>query len=463
MQTKIFALVMLSIMASSMHYAQSVSHPWYVVDRGGGKSTSAGISLQSSIGQPAAQAGSSGGINLEAGYIPGVRELAGTTTTLDFLTEDTWNMVSVPLIVGDFRKTSLYPTGISSAFTYTGSYQVRDTLKNGVGYWIKFPEQKTVEFTGTSLAKETLDVNNAWNMIGCISYPVRISNIVPIAPTTIASNYFGYTESPGYFTEDTLKPGLAYWIKVNNAGQLVMSSGSVLIPPSASSSIVMKSHNNGTRQPDALQHMSTLTIRDASNRERTLYFSSRQVRTGFDLSKYELPPPPPAFDVRYGGNRIVEVAVEGRAKEVIIRISSAEYPLDISWKSQDEASLLIGKDATTLRGEGSVQIKDEESSIKLRLSTAQGEELPKQFALNQNYPNPFNPRTVIRYQLPVNSYVLLQVYDLLGQVVMTLVNELQDAGYKSVEWDASGSPSGVYFYRLNAGTFNDVKKTTVVK
>lgn len=90
-------------------------------------------------------------------------------------------------------------------------------------------------------------------------------------------------------------------------------------------------------------------------------------------------------------------------------------------------------------------------------------ELPATFALNQNYPNPFNPVTVISYDLPVTTQVSLTVYDLLGKEITTLVNEIQDAGFRSVEFDASNLASGMYFYRLRAGDFSDTKKLMVVK
>ena len=89
--------------------------------------------------------------------------------------------------------------------------------------------------------------------------------------------------------------------------------------------------------------------------------------------------------------------------------------------------------------------------------------LPKEFSLAQNFPNPFNPETRFDYALPTDEHVTLIVYNALGQPVTTLVNEFQGAGYKSVRFDATDLSTGVYFYRLRAGTFTDVKKMLIAK
>jgi hypothetical protein len=90
-------------------------------------------------------------------------------------------------------------------------------------------------------------------------------------------------------------------------------------------------------------------------------------------------------------------------------------------------------------------------------------DLPCEFALLSNYPNPFNAQTVIEYQLPVSSSVKLEVYNLLGSKVATLVDGEQQAGYKSVTWDASEVSSGVYFYKLTAGDYTETKRMMLVK
>jgi hypothetical protein len=88
---------------------------------------------------------------------------------------------------------------------------------------------------------------------------------------------------------------------------------------------------------------------------------------------------------------------------------------------------------------------------------------PKNFKLFQNYPNPFNPSTVINYQLPVNSYVILKVYDILGNEIATLVNEEKPAGNYQIEFNAVNLPSGLYLYKLQTDNYSETKKMLMIK
>jgi hypothetical protein len=87
----------------------------------------------------------------------------------------------------------------------------------------------------------------------------------------------------------------------------------------------------------------------------------------------------------------------------------------------------------------------------------------KSFNLEQNYPNPFNPSTVIKYELPENSFVTLKIYDALGRELQTLVNEWEQSGSHSVIFRTHNLSSGVYFYRIYAGSFNQTKKMIFLK
>ncbi len=85
------------------------------------------------------------------------------------------------------------------------------------------------------------------------------------------------------------------------------------------------------------------------------------------------------------------------------------------------------------------------------------------YALQQNYPNPFNPVTTISYSLPVKSQVTLVVYNTLGESVVQLVNGEKEAGNYEAEFNAISLPSGIYFYRIQAGSFVETKKMVLMR
>jgi hypothetical protein len=268
---------------------------------------------------------------------------ASLTVTQLFSTRDKWNMVSVPLTMGDYDKTVLYPAAISSAFAYQGSYVTYGTLKNGTGYWMKFSGVQSIPFAGLLRNADTVDVNIGWNMIGSISTPLGVSSITSLPFGIVTTRFFAYTGS--YQSADTIQPGSGYWVKVNQSGKLILSSA-----PVASEAA---------------------RIRVTPTNER--------------------PPVPP--DAAQNANDLMATS----------------------------------------------------------------------YTLEQNYPNPFNPTTTISYSLPVSEHVKLSVYNMLGEEVALLVDENQNAGHNSVSFDANGLPSGVYVYRISAGSFTNEKKLLFVK
>ncbi|MCU0373083.1 MAG: S8 family serine peptidase [Ignavibacteria bacterium] len=90
-------------------------------------------------------------------------------------------------------------------------------------------------------------------------------------------------------------------------------------------------------------------------------------------------------------------------------------------------------------------------------------EIPREFSLGQNYPNPFNPVTNIQFGLPKNSFVTIKIFDILGREVSVLINEFKEAGMYEINFNASKLSSGMYFYRIEAGSFSGIKRMVLLK
>jgi len=290
--------------------------------------------------------------DIYAQYIDANGILDGPARTLALSIGDGWNLISLPLTVNNYSKSILYPTAVSEAFAYEGSYVIEQTLANGKGYWLKVDGSQAISIAGSLRFLDTVAVTNGWNIIGSISTPVDVANITSEPPGMVVSNFSAYTGS--YVDATTIEPGKAYWVKVGGNGSLILSSSASNVPTAAKIKIVATD---------------------------------------------EMPPPAPDGNV---------------------------------------------------------------------LHPASG--IPHKFALEQNYPNPFNPTTTFKYQLPTDSRVTLKIYNVLGQVVSTITDEVQSAGYKSQNWNANSVASGMYFYRLDAfsvsepsKSFTQVKKMLLLK
>ncbi|MDP2209925.1 MAG: choice-of-anchor D domain-containing protein [Bacteroidota bacterium] len=356
-----------------------------------------------------------------------------------------WNLLSVPLTVEDFRARILFPDASSAAFGFEGRYRDFQTLENGKGYWIKFLSEHTVPIRGIPIIEDTIDVFEKWNIIGSNTYPVAISDLVTVPPLTILSNFFGYKNVSGYFNPDTLVPGNGYWVKFSHAGQIILRS---FRPPGLSSPVLTKSIN--------IEDMNYLLIEDADGRKQKLYFAMKS--DDINLERYELPPLSPAadFSVRYSSNRNLEL-LDGNVPQFFpILISNAKYPLKVYWDLQTEISnvaIKFGNQEILLEHNDSTNITNPDLVVKLIVRATVA--IPKEFALEQNYPNPFNPTTTIKYALPDEAKVTINIFNILGQKVETLIDDIQSAGYKDIKWNTKSLASGIYYYRLEATSVNN--------
>ncbi len=186
-----------------------------------------------------------------------------------------------------------------------------------------------------------------------------------------------------------------------------------------------------------------------------------------------------ALELTFGGSFGKLVSVEKgallqnvEAPVVIMDRSTVNSAnVDLAIFGADVEGLNAEGEILTLRFEGRADVQlssanvrnSGNNSMKIEITNSNITAVPTSFALDQNYPNPFNPTTIISYQLPEQQYVNVVIFNMLGEEVSTLVNEVKEAGYHKVEWSGSNLTSGVYFYRIEAGDFVSVKKMMLMK
>lgn len=396
------------------------------------------------------------------------------TSTVNVPINAAWNMISNPVVrtANTDSVRHLFP---NSSFPYAfgfnpgSGYVQSHVMQNGPGFWAKFDAGEINPISGSELLGINVAVGPGWNMVGSISNVLDTAAVSTNPANLRASNWFGYSGS--YVPVSQLTPGLAYWVKMSASGTLALVPG---VPPSGP---------NGYQSPaSTLEALNTLTISDASGNSQILYFGAES-RAQVPVQMFELPPLPPqgVFDARFVTDDAgFMVQTHGAdVGEFTIVLQAQSYPLALSWSVGPEVAYALvdafGGEIFPLRsltGTGAAVIT-QPAVNRLLLKTGESGLVPKEFALFQNYPNPFNPSTLVKYALPVGGRVLIEVYNVLGQKVKTLVSEEQAAGFHVVEWNGTGNTgqtlgSGVYWIRMSANgpageSFAGIKKVMFLK
>jgi Peptidase family M1 domain/Peptidase M1 N-terminal domain/Secretion system C-terminal sorting domain len=377
----------------------------------------------------------------------------GVYPTFSYQMLNNWNMISVPVTVGDLQKSTLFPTAVSDAFIYdngSGNYIPEATLEYGRGYWIKFSGAQQVSIQGAVRESDTVDVISGWNLIGTLSEPIATDAIEKDPVEMNTSEYFGFDGA--YVMSDSIFPSKGYWVKSDQAGKLFFKSGVVL--------------SNTRSITEQLENYQKIIIHDADGHSQTLYFG--QGRAGINNITFDMPPLPPegVFDVRFATNSLFWSSTLNHSNEADIKLNSVKFPLTISWEhisDENSYSLMVDDNIIDVNGNGEMSIPQQPKRLSLKVNSGNIESVPHAFALKQNYPNPFNPVTQIFYELPVDCHVSLRIYDALGREVAVLVDEYQKAGYKTSTFSAGDLSSGFYFYKISAGGFVEVKKMLILR
>lgn len=252
-------------------------------------------------------------------------------------------------------------------------------------------------------------------------------------------------------------------------------SGTVTLAPGAYGEITVR--KNATLNLSAgnyhLQHLeieknATVNL-DATNGEVNLYIADEiEFKGSGEFNAFDGPNPTNKVTIWSGYTKSMKVRNNGvfNGCNLIAPFATVVFQKNSFFKGSVSAEAIeLQKDATVV-GHFSTAlpkiIPDEESDEETLIG------IPDDYLLEQNYPNPFNPSTTIRFALPEAASVSLTIYNIRGQLVKTLVNGSLEAGYHQVQWDGSSElgekvSSGLYFYRLESGDFQQVKKMLLVK
>jgi len=325
---------------------------------------------------------------------------------------------------------------------------------------VKFAAAKTIRQLGAKLALDTVHVVSGWNLVGTIGDPILTSNITTNSGNHL-SKFFEY--SAGYNVVPTLTPSKGYWVKADVAGYFIESSSS----------------NVPKLSEPSIANFNSIKVTDRDGNSQTLYFG-QDAKGEIALRDYALPPSGPVegFSASWNTGRIVETypAVVKDGRNFMIDLRADNGPLSVSWSilRRDGKHFTLtdaenGKKMKPVDLNASGSIGSLKSGInKLILRVDGGAPIPMEYSLGQNYPNPFNPTTQFVVGLPEVGHLEIAVYNVLGQKVATLVDEVRDPGYHTVLWNSTAQDghavsSGVYFVRMNAERFTTVRKIMLMK
>jgi hypothetical protein len=134
-----------------------------------------------------------------------------------------WNLLCVPVAIGDSLASAVYPSAISQPFAFSGGYVGKDTVAPGIGYWVKFAAPDTLTVAGDSLLGLSVPLKAGWNMIGGFTVPMPASLLYTEPLGLLVSKCFRFVPGAGYVESDTMQPGLGYWVKAAQDGTLYLT------------------------------------------------------------------------------------------------------------------------------------------------------------------------------------------------------------------------------------------------
>ncbi len=365
--------------------------------------------------------------------------------------QNEWKLVSSPLV------TPLTSQENITLFGFINQYEISDEMKPAAGYWIKSRtfDMEAIPVKGSGLTSSTYNLQKGWNLIGSLSAPASVSNIVDESGILTQAPVFGFSPT-GYTAVQTLLPNNGYWIYASGEGAINLKMDE---QTEQNKKVALEKVDFSNEKKSWIEFQQ-------AGQKRKLWMSDFPVLDEEKIS-YILPPMPPGnlLDVRTAGSLILVDSHSDR-----IQIRSKGFPVSVSLHGLDDNSeytwrfklsyginehtidLLPGRPIQLLREYDRIEV------MRIRMDEAITEN-----RLMPNYPNPFNPATTINYQVRDNEHVRIEVFDSIGRRVQVLTNEIHTSGEYKVNFDATHLSTGMYIVRFIAGGDSQIRKITLIK
>jgi len=360
-----------------------------------------------------------------------------------------WSLVALSVIPPDLSKSTIF--GTRPVFLNRGGTYIPapDPLRIGDGYLVMSSTADTIVVCGDPVTEFTVDdLQPSWNSIGAIWGDVPISrvDVTPPGAINITQTYYYDCAAHGYVPTNTLHQcrGHIIWVNVAPCTLTVSSAGS--------------GHSSFKASPVTALWDADLIVK-AGTIAKTLVVGAADGATDMldeGVDKPALPAMPGEPEV-YLDNHM-EVNYKPEADKLVWKLHVIDKVISITpdlsnVPEEYDVFIVVDGNRINLREAGSVTLTEGNYFI-----VAEKRAVPTKFALGGNYPNPFNTATVIAYEIPKNAHVKIEVFDVTGHKVKTLVNEEQTPGFRTVVWDGTDDlgnevASGIYIYKLTSGKF----------
>jgi len=371
-----------------------------------------------------------------------------------------WNLLSVPVNPSSAFYKDVFKKSLNiPVFFSQNTYQQNQTVKPGIGYFIKYADEVDKTIAGvrlTHIDEDTYktELYEGWNTIGSLSTPISTEavglTVIGSADAQILGDIYRYNTNRGYEAITELVPGRGHWMKISGHAYLNMSART-----SGKTGINMAAARNSV-----LASATQVSINDVSGKSTDLYLTESAKVEAREM--FELPPVAPhnLFDVRFNTNMYVEDAVNP-----VINLQGVSFPMSITMNYPDRNYTVVNAVTGSILGSikagvtNTIKI-DNSNTPAIRLMA---EEVGTNALTVAVAPNPVAQTAAVNYTVVNNGRVTLGLYNAVGELVATIVDTDMTMGMYSADLNAAALPAGRYIVKLNNGGNVFTSSVTIVR